>query len=50
MQSLANPSKYGEDGTDANHITREGRLRADVDGNGLTNMDALTVKNSLLEK
>ena len=49
MQSLANPSKYGEDGTDANHITREGRLRADVDGNGLTNMDALTVKNSLLE-
>ncbi|WP_297959780.1 hypothetical protein [uncultured Ruminococcus sp.] len=49
MQSLANPSRYGVDGTDANHITSEGRLRADVDGNGLTNMDALIIKNRLLQ-
>ncbi|MBO7474243.1 MAG: hypothetical protein J6U00_09640 [Ruminococcus sp.] len=48
MQSLANPSKYGVNGTDEHHITEQGLLRADIDGNGVTNMDALTIQNYLL--
>ncbi|WP_028516392.1 dockerin type I domain-containing protein [Ruminococcus flavefaciens] len=48
MQSLANPSKYGINGTDENHITEAGNLRADIDGNGVTNMDALTIQKYLL--
>jgi len=48
MQSLANPSKYGIDGSDDHHITEEGYLLADVDGDGVTNNDALTIQRSLL--
>lgn len=48
MQSLANPSKYGLDGSDENHITPKGHLLADVDGNGVTNNDALTIQEYLL--
>lgn len=48
MQSLANPSKYGSKGSDKNHITDEGKLRADVDGGGVTNMDALMIQKYLL--
>ncbi|WP_295074068.1 dockerin type I domain-containing protein [Ruminococcus sp.] len=48
MQSLANPSKYGVNGSDDNHITEEGCVRADVDGDGVTNMDALTIQKYLL--
>ena len=48
MQSLANPSKYGIDGSDDSHITEEGYFRADVDGDGVTNMDALTIQKYLL--
>ena len=48
MQSLANPSKYGVNGMDEHHITEQGLLRADIDGNGVTNMDALTIQNYLL--
>lgn len=48
MQSLSNPSKYGVEGTDEHHITEEGALRADIDGNGVTNNDALTIQEYLL--
>ena len=48
MQSLANPSKYGINGSDNNHITDDGFIRADVDGKGVTNMDALTIQKYLL--
>ncbi|SEH59745.1 hypothetical protein SAMN02910265_01617 [Ruminococcus flavefaciens] len=48
MQSLANPSKYGINGTDENHITEAGNHRADIDGNGVTNMDAVTIQKYLL--
>lgn len=50
MQSLANPSKYGDGGSDANHITKEGLDLADVAerGNGLTANDALSVQRYLL--
>lgn len=48
MQSLANPDKYGINGTDTHHITAEGSLRADIDENGVTNMDALTIQKYLL--
>ena len=49
MQSLANPSKYGESGTDKNHLTAEGKLNADVVGNdGITNLDALEIQKYTL--
>ncbi len=48
MQSLANPTKYGLNGSDDKHITEEWYLRADVDGEGVTNMDALTIQRYLL--
>jgi hypothetical protein len=48
MQSLANPSRYGVNGSDDSHITEEGYYRADVDGDGVTNMDALTIQKYLL--
>ena len=48
MQSLANPSRYGVNGTDENHITEAGNLRADIDRNGVTNMDAVTIQKYLL--
>lgn len=49
MQSLANPSKYGVNGTDINHITEQGILNGDMDGNGLTNSDALTIQKIILK-
>ena len=50
MQSLANPAKYGINGTNENHITQKGIDLADVseNGNGLTTNDALTIQNYLL--
>lgn len=48
MQSLANPDKYGVNGTDSNHITADGCLCADIDENGVTNTDALTIQKYLL--
>ncbi|HOC33940.1 MAG TPA: dockerin type I domain-containing protein [Ruminococcus flavefaciens] len=48
MQYISNPSKYGVNGSDNKHITQEGYLRADVDGQGVTNMDALTIQKFLL--
>ena len=48
MQSLANPEKYGVNGSDEKHITEEGYRLADIDGDGVTNMDALEIQKSLL--
>ena len=50
MQSLANPNKYGINGTDEHHITKKGINFADVDkrGNGITVSDALKIQKYLL--
>ena len=44
MQSIANPDKYGTNGTDKTHITKQGMINGDMDGNGLTNADALYIQ------
>ena len=46
MQSLANPSKYGEKGTEKDHITEKGSKNADCSdvGDGVTNKDALAIQ------
>lgn len=51
MQSLANPNKYGENGTDKNHITELGKKNADTtgDNDGITNADALAIQKKLLK-
>ena len=51
MQSLSNPSKYSENGSDAKHLTAEGALNGDVNlrGNGISNADALTIQKYLLD-
>ena len=48
MQAMANPEKYGENGTDSGHISTRGIDNADMDGDGITNMDALTIQRQLL--
>ena len=48
MQALANPNKYGENGTAEIHLTAQGKLNADVDGNGLTVADAQVIQMMLL--
>lgn len=52
MQSLANPNRYGINGTDERHITAQGQLNADVEGghNGVTGADALRIQEYLLHK
>lgn len=52
MQSLANPNRYGRDGTDDSHITLQGEVNADVDNyyNGITSQDAIRIQNFLLGK
>jgi hypothetical protein len=52
MQSLANPNKYGINGTDKNHLTEDGSTNADVDKNvrGITSNDALFIQEFLLNK
>lgn len=51
MQSIANPDKYGLNGTDETHITSQGKKNADVTGNqdGMTNADALSVQMFMLK-
>ncbi|MCQ2459867.1 MAG: leucine-rich repeat protein [Ruminococcus sp.] len=49
MQSLANPDKYGVDGSDETHITEQGIANGDMDGNGLTNADALEIQKKILK-
>ena len=52
MQSLANPDKYGLNGTSAQHITEQGLANADCDltSEGLSNNDALAIQMFLLNK
>ena len=52
MQSLANPNKYGVNGTYEKHITEQGRINGDVDPDvkGITSNDALTIQEFLLNK
>ena len=51
MQSLSNPSRYGRNGSDKNHITAQGELNGDVNlnGNGITNADALAIQKFMLK-
>ncbi len=50
MQSLANPDKYGVDGTDTHHITLQGTANGDVyqNGTGITANDATSIQRKLL--
>ncbi|MBO4493114.1 MAG: CotH kinase family protein [Ruminococcus sp.] len=50
MQALANPNKYGENGSDSRHITKQGLLNADCSGNndGVTTGDAAAIQKHLL--
>ena len=52
MQSLANPNKYGINGSDEHHITTVGLLNGDVDKTvkGVTAGDALRIQEYLLGK
>ncbi|MCR4795795.1 MAG: dockerin type I repeat-containing protein [Ruminococcus sp.] len=50
MQSLANPDKYGENGTAELHITEYGKKNGDTDGDGLTVGDAQHIQLYLLNK
>lgn len=48
MQALANPNKYGIDGTAEHHLTEQGKLNGDMDGDGLTVGDARAIQSMLL--
>lgn len=48
MQALANPDKYGENGTAEVHLTPQGISNADMDGDGLTVGDAQMIQSLLL--
>ncbi|MBO4523335.1 MAG: hypothetical protein J5723_01515, partial [Ruminococcus sp.] len=51
MQSLANPNKFGLNGTSTNCITKQGQANADCDSTeGVTTNDALTIQLYLLKK
>ncbi len=50
MQALANPNKYGLNGTDPRHITEKGLKYADAYGDGLTVNDAQHIQLYLLGK
>lgn len=50
MQSLANPNKFGVNGSDKHHITQQGMLNGDVDksSKGITLNDAVEIQKYLL--
>ncbi|WP_295090888.1 dockerin type I repeat-containing protein [Ruminococcus sp.] len=48
MQALANPNKYGIDGTAEHHLTSIGKENGDMDGDGLTVGDAQAIQEKLL--
>ena len=50
MQALSNPNKDGENGTDSNHLTHQGRINGDVQGgrDGLTGDDAVEIQRFLI--
>ncbi len=51
MQYIANPSKYGLNGSDETHMTEQGKLNADCAGgnDGVTNLDALGIQQYILK-
>ena len=51
MQELANPNKFGVNGSDEHHITDKGLKNADCCniGDGVTNNDALAIQRYLLK-
>ena len=49
MQALANPNKYGLDGTAEHHLTKQGNFNADMGGDGLTVGDAQAIQKKLLD-
>ncbi|WP_295090879.1 dockerin type I repeat-containing protein [Ruminococcus sp.] len=48
MQALANPNKYGIDGTAEHHLTEQGKTNGDMNGDGLTVGDAQAIQKKLL--
>jgi hypothetical protein len=48
MQALANPNKYGIEGTAEKHLTEQGQINGDMDGDGLTVGDAQAIQRQLL--
>ena len=48
MQSLANPNKYGLEGTAEVHLTEQGKFNGDLDGDGITVGDAQAIQKILL--
>ena len=48
MQALANPNKYGIDGTAEHHLTEQGKFNGDMDGDGITVGDAQAIQCKLL--
>ena len=52
LQALANPNKYGENGSDKHHLTERGKELGDVDRGtvGLTGDDAVRIQEYLLKK
>ena len=48
MQALANPNRYGLNGTAYVHLTPQGNINADMDGFGMTVNDALAIQRKLL--
>ena len=48
MQALANPNKYGINGTAEHHLTEQGKLNGDMNDDGLTVGDAQTIQKKLL--
>jgi hypothetical protein len=51
MQYIANPSRYGIDGTDELKMTKQGLINADCrnTGDGVTNLDALAIQKLCLD-
>ncbi|MCR5601717.1 MAG: hypothetical protein K6G33_13355 [Ruminococcus sp.] len=48
MQALTNPDKYGINGTAERHLTEQGKINGDMNGDGLTIGDALNIQEMLL--
>ena len=51
MQSIANPDKFGINGTDKAHMIEIGSINGDVSGNGdgITSRDALAIQKFTLK-
>ena len=51
MQAVANPDKFGTNGTEQNHLTDKGKRNADIAGerDGISVLDALAIQKKLLK-